>query len=172
MKHQERRSRRILGIDPGSVFCGYGIIEAREGNAPQYVVSGRICLSKGDPLHRRLSDLHVGLTDIVREFAPGEAVIERIFYAKGVKAALSLGHARGIAMLVASSEGLEIFEYSALEVKKSVVGYGKAAKSQVCSMVSRILNVRRVLSEDSADALALALCHAHTSRAVCGVQQS
>lgn len=172
MKHPERRSRRILGIDPGSVFCGYGIIETLDGNAPEYVASGRICLSKGDPLHRRLSDLHAGLAGIVREFSPAEAVIERIFYAKGVKAALSLGHARGIAMLVASAQGLEIFEYSALEVKKSVVGYGKADKSQVSNMVGRILNIRRPLSEDSADALALALCHAHTSRAVSRVQRT
>ncbi|MGW8272713.1 MAG: crossover junction endodeoxyribonuclease RuvC [Thermodesulfovibrionales bacterium] len=169
MKRRERRSRRILGIDPGSVF--YGIIETRDGNAPEYVASGRICLGKGDPLHLRLSELHAGLTGIVKEFTPGEAVIERIFYAKGVKAALSLGHARGIAMLVASAEKLDIFEYSALQVKKSVVGYGRADKSQVSSMVTRILGIRRVLSEDSADALALALCHAHTSQAVCGVRR-
>lgn len=163
MRNPGRKNSRIIGIDPGSIFCGYGVIEQRNPNTAVYVASGRIAMNKYDPLHNRLCSLYNDLTEIIREYRPDEAVIEKIFYAKGVKAALNLGHARGIALLTASLENLGIFEYSALEVKKSVVGYGKADKNQVSIMVSRILSITRPLSEDSADALALALCHANAS---------
>lgn len=158
MKHQER-NKRVIGIDPGSIYCGYGIIDRTDKDGTDYVISGRIELNKKDPLHIRLRQLHFGLIEIIREFSPHEAAIERVFFAKGIKAALNLGHARGIALLAASTENLAIFEYSALEVKKSVVGYGRAEKKQVAGMVSSILDLKKKISDDSADALALALCH-------------
>ncbi len=151
--------RTLLGIDPGSLFCGYGIVRA-SGSDCTYIASGRLVLSSGSPLWTRLKELYEGLTDIIREFRPTHAVVERIFFAKGAASALSLGHARGVALLAAASGGLPLCEYTALEVKKAVTGYGRAEKRQVQEMVKRILNIKNItLSPDGADALALALCH-------------
>lgn len=158
---------RVIGIDPGSRICGYGIIERRTaggGDGYRYIASGRIELSSKDPLHIRLKDIYFALTEIIREHQPAQAVIERVFFAKSVKAALHLGQARGASMLAATAGGLEVFEYSALEVKKALVGYGRAEKSQVQAMVKAILNLKRSLSPDSADALALSICHLNTMR--------
>lgn len=157
-----KKNNRIIGIDPGSIFCGYGVVELKGINAVRYIVSGRIALDRKKDLHERLSELFTELVSIIREFDPGEAVIEKIFYAKGIKSALNLGHARGVALLAASLENLTIHEYSALEVKKSVVGYGRADKRQVKEMVANILKLKTALSEDSADALGLALCHGNS----------
>jgi crossover junction endodeoxyribonuclease RuvC len=174
---------KILGIDPGSINCGYGLIRAEEtssrkvdtqsGNqsgiirslkAIAYISSGRIAMSAAKPLQERLKDLFTSLSDVISESSPDEIVIERIFFAKGIKAALSLGHARGVVLVAAGLTGLPIFEYSPLEVKQAVVGYGRAEKAQVQFMVREILNIRHQLSADGADALAIALCHANTRR--------
>jgi crossover junction endodeoxyribonuclease RuvC len=157
----------ILGIDPGSINCGYGLIRSvatRQSKGNEYISSGRIALSASSPLHLRLRELYASLSEIIRQYAPDEIVIEKIFFAKGVKAALSLGHTRGVILLAAAESGMPIYEYSALEVKKAVVGYGRADKRQVQLMVREILKLRHNLSPDSADALALALCHANTGR--------
>lgn len=157
----------ILGIDPGSINCGYGLIRSaatRQSKGNEYISSGRIALSASKPLHLRLRELYTSLSEVIRQYAPEEIVIEKIFFAKGVKAALSLGHTRGVILLAAAESGMPIYEYSALEVKKAVVGYGRADKRQVQLMVKEILKLRHNLSPDSADALALALCHANTGR--------
>lgn len=146
---------RTLGIDPGSRLCGYGIIEP-DG---RYVTSGTIVLNANDPLHERLRELYEELTDIVREYRPTIAAVEKVFFAKSVKSALTLGQARGAALVCLAAGGLDVYEYSALEVKKSVVGYGRAEKNQVQHMVKRILGINTDLSPDGADALAVALCH-------------
>jgi len=115
----------------------------------------------------RLKNLYDTLTEIIRAYKPHEIVVESMFFAKSVRAALSLGHARGIVLLAAASEGVNIYEYSALEVKKAITGYGRAEKRQVLDMVNRILNLTphiTTLTEDSADALAIALCHLHNIR--------
>ncbi|MGO9379667.1 MAG: crossover junction endodeoxyribonuclease RuvC [Dissulfurispiraceae bacterium] len=166
---------KILGIDPGSLNCGYGLIraqetksQARQGSGSRclegfaYLSSGRLVMPESKPLHERLKDLYVSLAEVITELHPDEIVIEKIFYAKGVKAALSLGHARGVVLLASTLSGLPIFEYSPLEVKQAVVGYGRADKTQVQSMVKEILKIRHALSADGADALAIALCHANT----------
>jgi crossover junction endodeoxyribonuclease RuvC len=176
---------RILGIDPGSIICGYGLIQTQNHHAPlkkrksvsrssnihmnnpdfTYITSGRITLASKSPLHLRLQDLHETLIDIIKKYQPHEMVVERMFFAKSIRAALNLGHARGITLLAAASEGLDFYEYSALEVKKAVTGYGRADKKQVLEMVKRMLKFNAhviTLTEDSADALALALCHLHT----------
>lgn len=189
---------RILGIDPGSINCGYGFIikikirdtshiygnisqkvDTNMGCVPnfnsnfttnftnfklQYLSSGRIVLPASKPLHARLKELYSSLEEVISEYKPDEIVIEKIFFAKGTKAALSLGHTRGVVLLAASLTGLSIYEYSALEVKKAVVGYGRADKNQVQKMVKQILGLNRVLSSDSADALALAICHANSKQ--------
>ena len=159
---------RVIGIDPGSHVCGYGIIEHHlansTGNGYAYVASGRLELSRGAPLHVRLKEIYSALTEIIEEYGPGQAVIERVFFAKSARAALSLGHARGVSLLAAISGGLDVYEYTALQVKKAVVGYGRAEKSQVQAMVRAILNLTRTPSPDSADALALSICHLNTMR--------
>jgi crossover junction endodeoxyribonuclease RuvC len=153
----------VLGIDPGSYFCGYGLLEIK-GNDIGYAASGRIGLSKKDPLEVRLKELYGGLLEILAEFPPAAGVVEKIFFAKGVRAALSLGHARGVAIMALARAGVPVFEYSALEVKKAVTGYGRAEKAQMQFMVQRILGLGFPLSPDGADALALALCHMQKKR--------
>jgi crossover junction endodeoxyribonuclease RuvC len=149
---------KILGVDPGSIACGYGLITTN-GKDAAYVTSGRICPPASKPLHQRLRCIYESLTEIINDHRPDDIVVEKIFFAKGAKAALSLGHARGIVLLAAAGHGIELYECSALEVKKAVVGYGRAEKSQVQEMVRLILNIKESLYPDSADALALALCH-------------
>jgi crossover junction endodeoxyribonuclease RuvC len=163
---------KILGIDPGSVYCGYGFINTPDRNGPVagsrkilqpvYLTSGRIVLPSRKPLHIRLKELYATLIEVIADCGPDEIVIEKMFFAKGIKAAISLGHTRGVVLVAAANTNLDIYEYSALEVKKAVVGYGKADKIQVEKMVKEILAIGHSLSPDSADALALALCHAHT----------
>jgi crossover junction endodeoxyribonuclease RuvC len=161
-------------------MCGYGLIEtvisqkavisaSLRDNRPEcvYIASGRIILPSKSPLYLRLKNLYDSLIDIIREYKPHEMVVERMFFAKSAKAALILGQARGVALLAAASEGLNVYEYSALEVKKAVTGYGRAEKRQVQEMVMRILSLKSQitnLTEDSADALALALCHLNNIR--------
>ncbi|MBF0506923.1 MAG: crossover junction endodeoxyribonuclease RuvC [Nitrospirae bacterium] len=165
---------KILGIDPGSIYCGYGFIKAHDKHGqsagfgknrqPLYLGSGRIVMSARKPLHLRLKELYTTLAEVISDYGPDEIVIEKMFFAKGIKAALSLGHTRGVVLVTAALNNLNIYEYSALEVKKAVVGYGKADKSQVQEMVKQILSIGHSLSSDSADALALALCHANTMK--------
>ena len=162
---------KILGIDPGSIKCGYGVIGIKDKD-PFYITSGTIAPVSAKPLHERLKHIFDSLQEIIRSNQPDDIVVEKIFFAKGAKAALSLGHARGIALLAAAAEHITLHEYSALEVKKSVVGYGRAEKHQVLEMVRLILNVRDPLSPDSADALALALCHTNTIKFRQAIQRS
>jgi crossover junction endodeoxyribonuclease RuvC len=152
---------KILGIDPGSIACGYGLI-AIEGKNAVYVASGRICPPPSKPLHHRLRCIYEVLTEIITVHRPDDIVVEKIFFAKSARAALSLGHARGVVLLAVAAHGIKLHECSALEVKKAVVGYGRAEKSQVQEMVRLILNITEPLSPDGADALALALCHLNT----------
>ena len=152
---------KILGVDPGSIICGYGLVTS-SGRDTRYVASGRISAPASRPLHYRLRSIYESLLEIIRDHRPDDIVVEKIFFAKGAKAALSLGHARGIVLLAAATENIPLHEFSALEVKKAVVGYGRAEKRQVQEMVKLILNIRGTLHADSADALALALCHMNT----------
>lgn len=161
MKSPARKSKaaaRILGIDPGTILCGYGVITAM-GNDAVHVASGKISPPASRPLHHRLKYIYESLSEVIAEHRPDDIVVEKIFFAKGAKSALSLGHARGIALLAAARYDVPLHEFSALEVKKAVVGYGRAEKRQVQEMVKMILNIRGPLSPDSADALALALCY-------------
>lgn len=160
-REKNRSELKVLGIDPGSINCGYGLI-SNKGKEPFYITSGRLSASPAEPLHKRLKQIFESLIEIISKYQPDDIVVEKIFFAKGIKAALSLGHARGIVLLAAASENIDLHEYSALEVKKAVVGYGRAEKSQVQEMVKLILNLKGTLYPDSADALALALCYLNT----------
>lgn len=163
LRNRERRSSplKILGIDPGSICCGYGLV-GNNGRKTFYIASGSISPSSSRPLHIRLRHIYEGLIEVIRSHQPDVVVVEKIFFAKSAKAALSLGHARGAVLLASASEDVDIHEFSALQVKKAVVGYGRAEKRQVQEMVKLLLNIRGELYPDSADALALALCYVNT----------
>lgn len=151
---------RILGIDPGSVKTGYGIIESN-GQQSRYVASGYLKLPV-EGLANKLGQIFSQLSEVITELQPDHMAIEQVFLAKNAASALKLGHARGAAMTAGVHANLEVYEYSAKAVKKSTVGYGAASKEQIQIMVLQLLNIRKVLQEDEADALAVALCHAHT----------
>ena len=157
-------SLRILGIDPGSRKTGYGLIEYSE-NKSRHLDSGFIRLNEKETLSERLFMLSSELGKIIDRLNPNCGAIEKIFYAKNAQSALSLGHARGVILLKFSERQIPIHEYQALKVKQTVVGAGKADKRQIQHMVTILLKINDSLQEDQADALAVALTHAHLSRA-------
>ena len=150
---------RILGIDPGSQIMGIGVIDA-EGNSAKHVFSESLRLPKGD-LPPRLARIFQRLEMVIEKFQPDLMAVEKVFLAKNPQAALTLGHARGAAILAGVNVGLPIHEYSATEIKKTIVGRGRADKSQVQHMVKVLLNIRTTLDIDESDALACAICHVH-----------
>jgi len=152
----------ILGIDPGSRFTGYGVLQL-QNNQPCYLASGRIRLQQ-ESLPQRLSGLYDALQSIVSEYQPSHVAIEKVFLGKNASSALKLGHARGVAMLVPSLHGIPVHEYAARLVKQAVAGTGAADKQQVQKMVIQRLNLSSKPSEDAADALAVALCHFQSYR--------
>lgn len=155
---------RVLGIDPGTLTSGYGIV-AEEDHKLFHVVSGGISPSAKQPFPKRLKKIYEELEKIIDNYRPQVVVIEDIFVSKNIKSALKLGHARGVAILVAMNAGLAVFEYAPLEVKQAVVGNGKADKKQVQIMVKALLDLPKVPHPaDAADALATAICHIHSSR--------
>ena len=155
---------RVLGIDCGTEYTGYGVVELLDDERLVCIVCGAIKVSPRDPMPVRLSRISIGLQELICEHRPDRVAIEDVFYAVNVKSALKLGQVRGVAMLAAATAGLEVAEYSPLSIKSAVVGYGKAEKHQVQQMVTRLLNLDRVpASPDAADALAIAICHLHTA---------
>ncbi len=157
---------RVLGIDCGTERTGWGVIDS-DGRRHTVVAHGTICLSVRDPLETRLAAIARGLRSVLSQHAPETAAVEEVFYAVNVKTALKLAHVRGVALLAIAEAGITLGEYSPLEVKISVVGYGRAEKSQVQLMVRSITGLGEAIdSEDAADALAVAICHATSSRAL------
>jgi len=151
---------RVLGIDCGSQRTGYGVVES-DGAVHHMLAAGVIRTSPKRPFAERLLEIASGLRVIIRLHLPEAAAVEEVFYAANVKTALKLSHVRGVALLVAAEAGLDLAEYSALEVKTSVVGYGRAEKCQVQVMVQSLLGLSGLIeSEDACDALAVAICHA------------
>ena len=151
---------RILGIDPGLTHTGWGLIES-VGSRLIHVADGAISTKADVPLPERLAFIYRALGELVREWAPAEAAIEHTYVNKNPAAALKLGQARGIALLAPAMAGLVVAEYQAMEVKRAVVGTGHADKVQVADMVRRLLPGARLARADAADALAIAICHAH-----------
>jgi crossover junction endodeoxyribonuclease RuvC len=151
---------RIIGIDPGLRRCGWGIIES-EGNRLRYVACGTLTPAIGDSLADRLVELHLGLRALIELHRPDEAAVEETFVNAGARSALQLGQARGVVLMTPASMGLPVGEYAANLVKKSVVGTGHAEKSQVQLMVKTLLPAADFRGADAADALAIAICHAH-----------
>ena len=150
----------MLGIDCGSERTGYGVIDS-DGLDHRMVAAGVIRTDRKDRFERRLLEIAGGLRRLMREYVPESAAVEEVFYSANVKTALKLAHVRGVALLAIAEAGLEMAEYSPLEVKSSVVEYGRAEKSQVKLMVGQLLRLPEAIeSEDACDALAVAICHA------------
>jgi|SRR5579871_6632454 len=151
---------RILGIDCGTERTGYGLIES-DGRSHQMVCAGSIITSPKNSLEIRLLRIAQGLREIIQLHSPVEAAVEEVFYSQNVKTALKLSHVRGVALLAIAEAGLGLGEYSPLEIKTSVVGYGRAGKEQVKLMVHSLLQLKEEIhSEDACDAIAVAICHA------------
>ena len=156
---------RILGIDPGSESTGYAIIES-DGSLNVAVIFGAIKTNPRSPFHQRLLKIYTDLCEILSREPVDALAIEGIFHAANVQSALKLGHARGVALLAAAQQGIPVFEYSALEIKSAIVGYGRAEKHQVQGMVRFLLQLPEIPTpDDAADALAVAICHGHCSSA-------
>ncbi len=148
----------ILGIDPGSRYCGYGLIEI-QNNRIQAAGCDVIKIKESLSLPQKLTVLYKGISDVIKEYKPDMAAVETIFYGKNIKSAFTLGHARGVILLALANSEITINEYSPREVKKSVVGNGNASKEQVQYMIGKILKLeKKNISQDAADALAVALC--------------
>jgi crossover junction endodeoxyribonuclease RuvC len=155
---------RVLGIDCGSEYTGYGVVEELADRRLVCHTTGDIKLKAGSPMAVKLQKVFADLSAIIAEHRPQIVAIEDVFYAVNVKTALKLGQVRGVAMLAASSAGLQVAEYSPLSIKSAVVGYGRAEKHQVQQMVTRLLNLDAPPEPtDASDALAIAICHIHTA---------
>jgi crossover junction endodeoxyribonuclease RuvC len=154
---------RIFGIDPGSIRTGYGCVDT-DGSRHRLVTSGAISCAAGAALPERLARIHAELSRLIGDASPQAVAIENLFHAKNVRSALTLGHARGVAVLAAVQARLPVIEYTPAEVKQAVVGHGRADKRQVQRMVMLLLGLDTPPTPfDAADALAIAICHAHQS---------
>jgi crossover junction endodeoxyribonuclease RuvC len=152
----------VFGIDPGSERTGYGCVET-DGSRHRIVVYGAIRCPTIAPFPDKLHRIHAELTIILAECRPACVAIENVFYSVNARSALKLGHARGVAMLAAVEAGVPVFEYTPAEIKRAVVGYGRADKAQVQQMIKLLLGLAEAPSPyDAADALAVAICHVHT----------
>jgi len=154
---------KIFGIDPGSACTGYGCVDS-DGSRHRIVLSGAVRTSASASFPEKLLEIHAALTSLLAECRPDCVAIENLFHAVNVKSALKLGHARGVAMLAAVEAGVPVVEYTPAEIKRAVVGYGRAEKHQIQQMVKLILGLAAAPTpHDAADALAVAICHAHSA---------
>jgi crossover junction endodeoxyribonuclease RuvC len=155
---------RILGIDPGTATTGYGVVEEVEGDLKS-LAFGVIRTPAGQPLPLRLQSIYRAVRDLAAEWDPVAAAVEEIFFSRNVRTAMSVGHARGVALLALADAGLDVAEYTPLTVKQAVTGYGNAGKAQMQEMVRLLLGLAEVpRPDDAADALAVAICHMHSAR--------
>ena len=155
---------RIFGIDPGSERTGYGCVES-DGRRHMLLACGAVAAPPGDTFPNRLARIHSELSALLASYRPDCVAIENLFHAANVRSALKLGHARGVAMLAAVEAGCDVVEYTPAEIKRAVVGYGRAEKQQVGQMVKLLLGLKAAPSpHDAADALAVAICHLHSMK--------
>ncbi|MEQ8288381.1 MAG: crossover junction endodeoxyribonuclease RuvC [Gammaproteobacteria bacterium] len=159
---------RILGIDPGSINTGFGIVDT-EGNHSRQIDHGVIKI-KGETLAEKLKMIHEGITAVINEFKPQEVSIEKVFMDKNADSALKLGQARGVAIAACAIRDLPVYEYTANQVKQATVGKGHASKQQVQHMIKVLLCLSDSPPADAADALAIALCHAHSREGLLRMQ--
>lgn len=154
---------RILGLDPGIATVGFAILDT-EGSRQRLVTCGVITTPAHTQLSSRLDRIYSDLEELIRQFHPDCMAIEELFFSKNITTGISVAHGRGVSLLCAYRAGLELYEYTPMQVKQAVVGYGLAEKKQVMDMVKRILNLPAVpRPDDAADAVAIALCHARSA---------
>ncbi|MBW1668135.1 MAG: crossover junction endodeoxyribonuclease RuvC [Deltaproteobacteria bacterium] len=153
----------VLGVDPGSRVTGYGLVE-KKTRGMTCIHAGTITTSLRQPFYKRVHEIFCSMIEIMNSYQPQEMAIEDIFFSKNVKSSLKIGHARGAVLIAAVQCGVKIFEYTPLEIKKSVVGYGRATKEQVRAMAQVILNLKTRPDLDASDALATAICHINWTR--------
>ncbi len=154
----------IMGVDPGIATCGYGFIEIN-GNRQRCLASGILKTSSQETPVNRLNLIYTGINKLIKEFNPQTVGIENLFFSKNTKTAFQVGQAKGVIMLACSHNELEVYEYTPLQVKLGVCGYGSATKTQVKSMVAKILQLEEIpSSNDAADALAVCLCHGQSHK--------
>ena len=157
----------ILGIDPGYAIVGYWVLEYQSGRF-RVIDYGAITTDAGTPFNRRLEIIYDGLCEIIEKYKPDAMSVEKVFYNSNAKTVIDVSQARGVIMLAAQKNRVKVYEYTPLQVKQSVVGYGRADKKQVQEMTRRILSLDAVPKpDDTADAIAMAICHAHTSGSAC-----
>jgi len=162
-KLSEFKKIRILGIDPGYAILGWGVIDV-VGNKYSVVAYDSLLTDKDLPMPKRLEFLYDGLIALINQYKPDEASIEELYFNSNAKTAIMVGEARGVAVLACAKGGLKINEYTPLQIKQALVGYGRADKKQVQQMVKMLLSLKEVPKpDDTADALAAALCHAHST---------
>jgi len=153
---------RILGIDPGIALTGFGVVDT-DRNDLRVGKYGHISTESGTPVARRLKILYDDMSTVIKEYAPDVVAVEELFFNKNVKTAIVASHARGVLILAAVNCGVPVAEYTPLQVKQAVVGYGRASKQQVQIMVTRLLGLAAIPQpDDTADALAVAICHANS----------
>jgi crossover junction endodeoxyribonuclease RuvC len=154
---------RVLGIDPGMAIMGYGVVE-QQNNSLKVLDYGVVTTPSDMETPQRLLSIFDSVERLIEQYSPDVMAYEELFFNKNVKTALIIGHARGVAVLAGARRGIDLFEYTPLQVKQAVVGYGRADKQQVQSMVKLLLNLREIPKpDDAADALAVAICHIHSS---------
>lgn len=153
----------VLGVDPGSRVTGYGLVE-KNGQQLLCLRSGTVTPSMHLPFYERIHEIYRAMIGIMERYSPSEMSVEDIFFHKNLQSAMKIGHARGAVLIAAVECGIRIFEYSPLEIKKSVVGYGRATKEQVRAMIQLMLKLRKPPVLDASDALAAAICHLNWSR--------
>ncbi len=153
----------VLGIDPGTALCGYGLVRS-EGDDMSLVAYGAISTPAKAPLSDRLLQIHAELAGMIKAHRPQSAAVEKLFFSKNTRTALAVGHARGVVLLAAAEAGLPVYEYTPNEVKQAIVGYGGADKNQMQQMVRMLLHLPYVPEpDDAADAVAIAICHIQSS---------
>ncbi|MDD2502806.1 MAG: crossover junction endodeoxyribonuclease RuvC [Clostridia bacterium] len=154
----------ILGVDPGMAILGYGVIESLNYDM-KLLDYGAVTTSSAMDTPKRLLKIFVSMEELIQKYSPDAIAYEELFFNQNVKTALTVGHARGVAVLAGARQGIDLFEYTPLQVKQAVVGYGRADKQQVQSMVKLLLHLNDIpRPDDAADALAVAICHTHSSR--------
>ncbi len=153
---------KILGIDPGSTVTGYGVVEVR-GSSTKHLDNGGIHCSSGQPFAQRLTKIYQEISALIEKFEPDVVAIESVFMAKNVASTMKLGQARGAAMVAVANAGIPIAEYTPMQVKQAITGYGGATKEQIQKMVRTMLKLPDVAFEDASDALAIAICHCQSA---------
>ncbi|MGZ3579420.1 MAG: crossover junction endodeoxyribonuclease RuvC [Syntrophales bacterium] len=156
---------RVLGIDPGIHITGYAVVEKQKSSL-KHVMHGEIKMARGSSLSSRLSMIYDRLVEVINESSPDAIVVEDVFYGRNIKSLIRQGETRGVVILAGAWRRIPVYEYTPLEVKKAVVGYGRAEKHQIQNMVKAILNLSDLPPADGADALAIAICHLNSLKVV------